>query len=293
MLKQLLGISLFSTIAISSSIVLAAPSMPRPDKNGDYTYVREADRWRVVDSEGLNCRSRPGTRFVVLEVKRPGAVLRRTIGSPSIRNDGRGLPWLLVEARDGSPCFVRANRRFIEPIAERVERSQRSSRSSQSTEGFLRNKLSGRCLDIAGRPGDAGPARLGGNAGSNAQIWDCSYDNPQQDDHVWVLNSRGYLIEKNSGHCLDVVGAPGTHNGANIALGLCEFSGYAGGAQTDQRWELLPGGYLRNKTSGRCIDVAGSPGVNNGANVQLTNCELSGNNHDRTRTDHRWEFVSR
>jgi len=159
-------------------------------------------------------------------------------------------------------------------------------------EGFLRNQLSGRCLDIQGRPSDPGPHGSGGNLGSNAQLWDCSYDNPQQDDHVWILNSDGFLIERNSGHCLDVAGTPGTANGSNIQLSRCEFSGYSHGGQTDQRWELLPGGYLRNRTSGRCIDVSGSPGVNNGANIQLTNCELSGNNHDRTRTDHRWEFVS-
>ncbi|MDJ1173880.1 tectonin domain-containing protein [Roseofilum capinflatum] len=50
-------------------------------------------------------------------------------------------------------------------------------------------------------------------------------------------------------------------------------------------------GFLRNQLSGRCLDISGSPGVKNGANIKLTNCELSGNNNDRTRTDHRWEFV--
>lgn len=102
---------------------------------------------------------------------------------------------------------------------------------------------------------------------------------------------EGFLRNQLSGRCLDVAGSPGVNHGANVQLGNCEFSGQSGGGNTDQRWELLTGGYIRNQLSGKCLDVAGHGAVDNGTNVQLANCELSGQSGNGSPTDQRWELL--
>ncbi|HLO84037.1 MAG TPA: RICIN domain-containing protein [Nostocaceae cyanobacterium] len=100
-----------------------------------------------------------------------------------------------------------------------------------------------------------------------------------------------FVVNLLSGKCIDVAGAPGRTNGAQLLLWDCELSGRNAdnGTATDQKWIITRDGFIRNQLSGKCIDVAGAPGRTNGAQLQLWDCELSGRNADNgTATDQRW-----
>ena len=108
------------------------------------------------------------------------------------------------------------------------------------------------------------------------------------------VNGR-FLNNFLSGKCIDVAGAPGRSNSAPLQLWDCELTGINpdNNSTTDQRWVFINGGYIRNTLSGKCIDVAGAPGRNNGALLQLWDCELSGRNRDNgSITDQRWTITS-
>jgi len=97
-----------------------------------------------------------------------------------------------------------------------------------------------------------------------------------------------------SGKCIDVAGAPGRSNGAPLQLWDCELTGVNpdNNSTTDQRWVFTNGGFIRNTLSGKCVDVAGAPGRDNGAPLQLWDCELSGRNRDNgSTTDQRWTIT--
>ena len=102
---------------------------------------------------------------------------------------------------------------------------------------FLKNSLSGKCIDIAGAPGNAN--------GSSLQLWGCersgsNRDNGSPTDQKWILTRDGFIINPLSGKCIDVAGAPGNTNGAPLTLWDCESSGLNrdNGSSTDQRWTL-------------------------------------------------------
>jgi protocatechuate 3,4-dioxygenase beta subunit len=102
---------------------------------------------------------------------------------------------------------------------------------------FIRNILSGKCIDVAGAPGSANGAKL--------QLWDCetsgrNRDNGSPTDQQWALTSDGFIRNALSGKCIDVAGAPGNANGAKLQLWDCETSGrnLDNGSPTDQRWRL-------------------------------------------------------
>ena len=106
-----------------------------------------------------------------------------------------------------------------------------------TSEGFIRNSLSGKCIDVAGAPGRSNGAAL--------QLWDCEIsgtnpDNGSTTDQRWVLTSEGFIRNSLSGKCIDVAGAPGRSNGAALQLWDCEISGTNpdNGSTTDQRWQL-------------------------------------------------------
>lgn len=101
-----------------------------------------------------------------------------------------------------------------------------------------------------------------------------------------------FIVNQLSGKCLDVSGAPGTKNGAPLILYTCEFSGLnPNGTPTDQMWEVLPQGFIRNALSGKCIDVPGAPGIKAGTALILYDCELSGRNPNGSTTDQQWQFT--
>lgn len=99
--------------------------------------------------------------------------------------------------------------------------------------GFIRNALSGKCIDVSGAPGVVNGARL--------QLWDCETSgrssNGALTDQLWALRPDGFIVNQNSGKCIDVSGAPGVGNGAPVQLWDCENSGRnPNGSVTDQRW---------------------------------------------------------
>lgn len=136
------------------------------------------------------------------------------------------------------------------------------------------NRLSGKCIDVSGAPGT--------NNGAALLLWECERSgrnpNGSETDHRWTFTPQGFIKNTLSGKCIDVSGAPGTTNGARLILWDCETSGRnANGSPTDQQWELLPTGLIRNKLSGKCIDVSGAPGTRSGARLQLWDCESARN----------------
>jgi hypothetical protein len=164
--------------------------------------------------------------------------------------------------------------------------------AAQETNGrFINNLLSGKCIDVAGAPGRGNGAPL--------QLWDCELtgvnpDNNSTTDQRWVLIGGGFIRNTLSGKCIDVAGAPGRDKGATLQLWDCELSGRNrdNGSITDQRWSITGNGFVRNRLSGKCIDVAGAPGTSNGALLQLWDCELSGRNRDNgSDTDQQWSFT--
>ena len=57
--------------------------------------------------------------------------------------------------------------------------------------------------------------------------------------------------------------------------------------------ESTSGSFIVNKLSGKCIDVAGAPGRDNAAPLQLFDCESSGRNRDNgSQTDQQWDLTS-
>ncbi|BBH41704.1 MAG: ricin-type beta-trefoil lectin domain protein [Microcystis aeruginosa K13-06] len=103
--------------------------------------------------------------------------------------------------------------------------------------GFIRNTLSGKCIDVAGAPGRSNGAPL--------QLWDCELsgrnrDNGSITDQRWTITSNGFIRNTLSGKCIDVAGAPGESNGARLQLWDCELSGRNrdNGSDTDQRWSF-------------------------------------------------------
>lgn len=103
--------------------------------------------------------------------------------------------------------------------------------------GFIRNTLSGKCIDVAGAPGRSNGAAL--------QLWDCELsgrnrDNGSTTDQRWTITSNGFLRNTLSGKCIDVAGAPGQTNGARLQLWDCELSGRNrdNGSDTDQHWSF-------------------------------------------------------
>ncbi|HLP91398.1 MAG TPA: RICIN domain-containing protein [Nostocaceae cyanobacterium] len=156
-----------------------------------------------------------------------------------------------------------------------------------SEDSFIVNSLSGKCIDVAGAPGNGNGAKL--------QLWDCersgvNTSNGSRTDQTWILTNDGFIINSLSGKCIDVSGAPGISNGAKLQLWDCERSGRNAdnGSRTDQQWKLH-GGFIVNTLSGKCVDVAGAPGQDNRAQLQLWDCERSGRNaNNGSRTDQRW-----
>jgi hypothetical protein len=160
----------------------------------------------------------------------------------------------------------------------------------------VNNRREAKCIDVAGAPGTENGAKL--------QLWDCertgrNRDNGSGTDQFWVTSSDGFIKNVKSGKCIDVAGAPGTANGAALQLWDCETSGVNkdNGTPTDQKWTYkhidINGRrhiFIINKLSGKCIDVAGAPGTENGAKLQLWDCETSGVNKDNgTPTDQGWD----
>jgi len=106
-----------------------------------------------------------------------------------------------------------------------------------TSDGFIRNTLSGKCIDVAGAPGRSNGSRL--------QLWDCetsgrNRDNGSATDQRWTVTNNGFIRNTLSGKCIDVSGAPGQSNGSPLQLWDCELSGRNrdNGSVTDQMWRF-------------------------------------------------------
>jgi hypothetical protein len=144
------------------------------------------------------------------------------------------------------------------------------------------NSLSGKCIDVAGDPGK--------DNGSKIQIWDRQFSSDQK----WEITQEGFIKNLLSGKCIDVDGAPGKDNGSKLQLWDCEVSGYNAynNSPTDQKWEITQEGFIKNLLSGKCIDVGGAPGKDNGSKLQLWDCEVSGYNaYNNSPTDQKWFWI--
>ncbi|HYX14447.1 MAG TPA: RICIN domain-containing protein [Nostoc sp.] len=101
-----------------------------------------------------------------------------------------------------------------------------------------------------------------------------------------------FIRNELSNKCIDVAGDPATNNGATLRIFDCELSGISSsGRITDQKWEFIRGGFIRNKLSNRCMDVSGDPGIANDTQLILSDCELSGFSSSGQPTDQRWEYI--
>jgi nitrate reductase NapE component len=91
---------------------------------------------------------------------------------------------------------------------------------------FIINLLSGKCIDVRGKPGVANESPL--------QLWDCEFSDPSTDQR-WEFTGDGFIRNTLSGKCIDVKGRPGLANESPLQLWDCEFSEPS---NTDQRWAL-------------------------------------------------------
>ena len=118
-----------------------------------------------------------------------------------------------------------------------VNNSPTDQRWILTSDGFIRNTLSGKCIDVAGAPGQVN--------GSQLLLWDCELsgrnrDNGSVTDQRWSVTADGFIRNTLSGKCIDVAGAPGQVNGSQLQLWDCELSGRNrdNGTITDQKWSF-------------------------------------------------------
>jgi hypothetical protein len=140
---------------------------------------------------------------------------------------------------------------------------------------FIVNELSKKCLDVAGNTGSSVAN------GTQLVLNECEISGFNSSggitDQKWEFIRGGFIRNKLSNKCIDVVGKPGTTNFLLLQLNECEISGFSSpGVATDQRWEYIGAGFIRNGLSNRCIDVGGDAATANNKILQLYDCELSG-----------------
>lgn len=149
-------------------------------------------------------------------------------------------------------------------------------------------------LSLASLLGITAPACAIDHAPNGTEQVDTASQETVRGPILRFVTGSGYLVNRLSGRCLDVAGAPGTADGAVLQLHDCEWptSGSGAPARTDQVWEVTSTGFIRNKLSGKCIDVAGEPGTANEARLRLWSCELSGTSSNGSKTDQVWRMNS-
>jgi hypothetical protein len=148
--------------------------------------------------------------------------------------------------------------------------------------GFIRNTLSGRCIDVDGAPGTSNNADI--------KIQRCEY-HISDTDQLFEVTTNGNIVSVISGKCLAVSGNPGFSSGTKLRLETCVLDSNSTNpsiatAYAEHRWVITAAGYIRNQFSGKCIDVDGSYGSAGGTAVKIDTCEFSND-----LTDHKWEIV--
>ncbi|MBN4001630.1 RICIN domain-containing protein [Nostoc sp. LPT] len=152
---------------------------------------------------------------------------------------------------------------------------------------FIINELSNKCIDVSGDPGTANGTQL---ILANCELSGFSASG-KITDQKWEFIRGGFIRNKLSNKCIDVEGQPGTVTGARLILYDCEVSGFSPSFETtDQRWEYIGAGFLRNGLSDKCIAVSGDPGTANGTQLVLSDCEISGFSSSGRSSDQRWRW---
>ncbi len=157
---------------------------------------------------------------------------------------------------------------------------------------FIINQLSNRCIDVSGNAG------AGAVNGTPLLLSECElsgFSSPGiATDQKWEFIRGGFIRNKLSNKCIDVIGKPGTVNGTRLQLSECELSGFSSpGIATDQRWEYIGAGFIRNGLSNKCIDVSGDPGIVNNGPLVLFDCQLSGLSSSGNPSDQSWRWEPR
>jgi len=152
---------------------------------------------------------------------------------------------------------------------------------------FIQNELSNTCIDVFGEPGTVN--------GTQLQIYTCELSGfspaGRTTDQKWEFTRGGFIRNTLSNRCIDVEGEPGISNSARLIISNCELSGFSPlGRTTDQKWEYINAGFIRNELSNKCIDVFGEPGTVNDRQLILADCELSGFSRPGRTTDQRWRL---
>lgn len=117
--------------------LIAQTAVPQPDGNGDFFSniapisgevatgrSMQGSLWQVV-SPGLNCRSSAGTNYEIVRQFSQGDILQADVGRGGAdevlenTRDDRGKPWMRARSEQGESynCYVRANSRYIQPVA--------------------------------------------------------------------------------------------------------------------------------------------------------------------------------
>ena len=128
--------------------------------------------------------------------------------------------------KNGAPLILYA----CEFSGKNPNGSQTDHRWEFLPQGFIRNTLSGKCIDVPGAPGV--------KAGTPLILYECELSgknpNGSQTDQQWQLTPEGLIRHRLSGNCIDVVGNPGSANGARLQLATCEVAG----GPSDQYWRV-------------------------------------------------------
>merc|ERR1712227_911277 len=156
--------------------------------------------------------------------------------------------------------------------------------------GFIESQsMPGMCIDVDGLPGMSN--------GADIHLWSCEKNMASTSDQVWKRKENGQVVSRPSGKCMDIVGFCSNLNLLQIHLWECEAPGFP---NSDHFWDFeYHGDYFRikNKCTGKCVDVDGWSAANNGQNIHQWSCENWGQRDtggwfpSNRPSDHWWKFV--
>jgi hypothetical protein len=164
---------------------------------------------------------------------------------------------------------------FLEPTSTTTTTATTTTGTTGSRFRIF-NKLSGRCVDVAGT--------MAPTEGSKLQLWDCIGGDVDY-GQMFERTDVGMIRHVQSGYCIDVEGQPGVENNHAIMLWECDKPQWHN--DSDHFWNLTAEGLLQNRISKKCLDVEGISGVANGHALRLYTCDNASGNPD---SDQTWAF---